>query len=219
MDERTYGFSKDDATELVNLISSAESWYSEVRPRGKGGAGIRTGIVREALGCGLYRIELGNFEGSVADIASASGSIGCSPCANVTSAGTEDCGIILSDPASLVVGTGEIVTAYDSASITIPLVVGTDCVLALASGAGVGSGSESFAASFDEVSSASVSGSEGVVWQVLRGYQNHIVDYKERWDCCEPNGPATLIAKTPIIFIGIACEEIQCGACPSGSEV
>jgi len=219
MDERTYGFSKDDATELVNLISSAESWYPEIRPRGKGGAGIRTGIVREALGCGWYRIELGNFEGSVADLASVSGSIACSPCANVTSAGTEDCGIILSDPASLVVGTGEIVTAYDSASTTIPLVVGTDCVLALASGAGVGSGSESFTASFDEVGSASVSGSEGVVWQVLRGYQNHIVDYKERWDCCEPNGPATLIAKTPIIFIGIACEEIQCGACPSGSEV
>jgi hypothetical protein len=33
-DRRTYGFNRDDATELVNSIGSRESWYPEIRPRG-----------------------------------------------------------------------------------------------------------------------------------------------------------------------------------------
>ena len=33
-DERTYGFSKDDATALVQSISNSEGWYPEIRPRG-----------------------------------------------------------------------------------------------------------------------------------------------------------------------------------------
>jgi hypothetical protein len=33
-DERTYGFSRDDATSLVQSISNAEGWYPEIKPRG-----------------------------------------------------------------------------------------------------------------------------------------------------------------------------------------
>jgi hypothetical protein len=36
-DERTYGFSLRDATELVNGIGSGEGWYPEIKPRGGGG--------------------------------------------------------------------------------------------------------------------------------------------------------------------------------------
>jgi hypothetical protein len=38
-DRRTYGFNRDDATELVNSIGSRESWYPEIRPRATGGGG------------------------------------------------------------------------------------------------------------------------------------------------------------------------------------
>jgi hypothetical protein len=33
-DEKTYGFSIIDATDLMNNIRSAESWYPEIKPRG-----------------------------------------------------------------------------------------------------------------------------------------------------------------------------------------
>jgi hypothetical protein len=32
-DERTYGFSRDDAQSLIQGIGAAENWYPEVRPR------------------------------------------------------------------------------------------------------------------------------------------------------------------------------------------
>ena len=35
-DRRTYGFSRDDATELVNSIGSRENWFPEIKPRGGG---------------------------------------------------------------------------------------------------------------------------------------------------------------------------------------
>ena len=44
-DERTYGFSRDDATSLVQSISNAEGWYPEIKPRGGGTQG-RCGDVR-----------------------------------------------------------------------------------------------------------------------------------------------------------------------------
>ena len=36
-DERTYGFSLQDATALTNSIGSGEGWYPEIKPRGGGG--------------------------------------------------------------------------------------------------------------------------------------------------------------------------------------
>ncbi len=98
------------------------------------------------------------------------------------------------------------VTAYDSASALIPLVVGTSVKMInmgdTNSNAGSGSGS----------------GESEPIWQILRGMMNHVVEYKERWDCCLPDGPETLIGKTPVILIGKECEEILCGECPgSGS--
>jgi hypothetical protein len=38
-DERTYGFSLQDATELANIIGSGEGSYPEIKPRGGGGGG------------------------------------------------------------------------------------------------------------------------------------------------------------------------------------
>ena len=39
-DERTYGFSREDAGALIESISHSEGWYPEIRPRGGGGSVI-----------------------------------------------------------------------------------------------------------------------------------------------------------------------------------
>ena len=38
-DEHTYGFSRDDATSLIQGIGIGESWFPEIKPRGVGGIG------------------------------------------------------------------------------------------------------------------------------------------------------------------------------------
>lgn len=39
-DERTYGFNREDAGELANLIGSGESTFQEIKPRGNGVANL-----------------------------------------------------------------------------------------------------------------------------------------------------------------------------------
>lgn len=48
IDNRTYGFNKADAQELVGLIGGSDREYPEIRPRGTGGGG----------GSRLYRFTL-----------------------------------------------------------------------------------------------------------------------------------------------------------------
>jgi hypothetical protein len=188
----------------------------------KGGGGqIIPGIVRASLGCGWYEIELGKFTGTPDEIGSGSSGLGsgsgsgsgiaCDPCVNVVGAGTDGCALEITAPASKVTGSGKFVTAYDTFSDKILLVVGTDCLVTKpGKSVAAGSGSSGSGGS----GSGSGSGSTEEIWQVVNGYREHIVEYKERWDCCEPDGPATLIAKTPIIMLGHECEEILCGECP-----
>jgi hypothetical protein len=168
---------------------------------GGGGGSVRDGIVSINHGCGWYTIELGKItdEGGSG---SGSGDTDCDPCSQggsaSASASTSGCELTLSGPPSKVVGSGVFAVAYDPQSITIPLVVGTDCVVGKVSNSPPGV----------------------TPWRILRGYQEHIVEYKERWECC-PDGTPKLIGKTPIIFVATVCEEIICGECPptSGSGV
>jgi len=156
------------------------------------GGTVRDGIVRTVIGCGWYRIELGTFIGSPNDIASASGSAGCDPCLDVTGQGTSGCQITISAPASKVTGSGTIVTAYDMFSDKIPLIVGTDCLLAKTSGV-------------------------ATVWKIVNGYHEHVVKYEEDGSCCGPAGEWVTTRKKPTILIGHDCEWIDCEPCPSGS--
>lgn len=159
---------------------------------------IRVGIVRGQSGSMFYEIELGSMPRDA--YGNGSDCIDCDPCTSVFGAGTSGCGITISDPESIVVPDGQTITAYDPFSDKIPLKVGTDCVVAKVSGTG---------------NSYGYGGTPtGDTWVVLNGYHEHIVEYKERWDCCDPDGPPTLLAKTPIILIGVACAEIICGECP-----
>jgi hypothetical protein len=169
-----------------------------VQVGGGGGGESRWGLVVSGEGCGIYTIELGTMD----EPASGSGSGSCNPCTNVTGAGTSACELVLEYPAARVTGSGEYVTAYDPTSILIPLLAGTDCVVTRMGGA---------------EALASGSGPATPTWSV-RGLQEHIVQYRERWDCCEPNGPPVLVGKTPVIFAGKVCDEILCGECPASGS-
>lgn len=186
------------------------------------------GIVDTVQGCGMYVIELGvmcNQESSAS--ISVSGSLSdptpCDPCDNVISESTENCGIELFYPPNRVTGTGVFVTAYHPASVLVPLVVGSDCIVAKVSNTAM-SGSGSSASNIVDPcgsESTSISGSDPVeeVWGVMSGTQEHIVQYKERGECCPTTGEWVTTHKTPIILIGKECDEITCDECPtSGSS-
>jgi hypothetical protein len=173
-----------------------------------GSSAFSDGKVHAVHACGWYTVELGSIEQSVA---SGSGEEDCNPCSDVASGSASgssaDCELILGAIPIKVVGNGTYVLAYDPQSITIPLVLGSDCVVAKVSGgtpAASGSGSGG--------------GSNVTPWRVTRGYQEHIVQYRERWDCCAPDGPPVLIGKTPIVLVGIECAEIICGECPASGS-
>jgi len=204
------------------VIHQAVSGVGSVLQIGGGGSGetIEHGIVRENLGCGYYRIEKATWSGDRETAGYGSGSDGsglgsgsgisdCDPCFDITGAGSASCAISLTIPPLQVTGTEVYVIAYDSASTLIPLVINTSVKMVnlgdtnSATGSGPGSGEDATP-----------------IWQILRGMMNHIVEYKERWDCCTGSGESnveTLIAKTPVILIGKECEEIICGTCSTGS--
>lgn len=171
--------------------------------QGGGGGSSRWGLVTALLGCGWYTIELGTLDGQTE--ASGSGPV-CDPCANVTGAGTSGCELTLEYPTPRVTGSGVFITAYDPASTLVPLRVGTDCVVTRMPGNGPPASG-----------SGSGSGTASTMWSV-RGFQEHIVQYKERWDCCAPDGPPKLVGKTPIIFVGKECDEILCEECPASGS-
>jgi len=182
-----------------------------------GGGTLRHGIVRADLGCGYYTVELGSFTGELnssgVGLGSSSDSSGfdrnCNVCYDVVGAGTEDCGITLSYPVCPVTGNGTLVTAYHRASVLVPLVIGSACMLA-------GRGSEETSSGNDS------SGSSSSVWHIVDGLQEHTVQYKITDSCCDGEGETgvyTVLTKTPIIFAAKVCEPIQCGTCaiPSSS--
>lgn len=197
---------------MMNETQTRARWHFH----GDGGLRVQHGIVTANLGCGYYTIEKavwsGDREAAGVGLGSGSGVVDCDICYDVTGENTDACAITLTYPPVQVTGTGVFVTAYDSASVLIPLVVGSSVKMinmgdteSNASGSGSGSGSGS------EVTP---------IWQIIRGLMTHTVQYKERWDCCDgagESGVETLLGRTPVILIGKECEEIICGTCETGS--
>ena len=174
-----------------------------------GSLNVQHGIVTANLGCGYYTIEKaiwnGDRETAGVGLGSGSGVGDCDICYDITGENTSACAITLTYPPVQVTGTGVFVTAYDSASVLIPLVTGSSVKMinmgdtSSATGEGSGSGSDATP-----------------IWQILRGLMQHTVQYKERWDCCDgqyESGVETLIGRTPVILIGRECDEIICGTC------
>lgn len=180
------------------------------------------GIVDTVEGCGMYVIELGvmcdNEESSVSMSASFSDPDPCNQCDNVISESTPNCGIELRYPANRVTGIGVFVRAYHPASVLIPLIPGSDCIVAKVSNTATSGSGSSASNSTDPCGSISSSGPSEEIWGVVSGTQEHIVQYKERGECCPTTGEWVTTHKTPIILIGLECEEIVCDECPeSGS--
>lgn len=180
------------------VLKQAESGKGVVVQVGGGGGASLWGIVTERIGCGVYTIELG----TLGEEPSGSGSgTSCDPCVGVTGAGTSACELVLEYPTSRVVGSGVFVTAYDPSSTLIPLRNGTDCVVTKMPGSSA---------------PASGSGASTSMWSV-RGFQEHIVEYRQRAECC-PDGSYKVVGKTPIVLIGKVCEEILCEECPASGS-
>jgi hypothetical protein len=168
------------------------------------GSNVRVGIVRARKGTMFYEIELGSLPRSAfGGISGPDCTVDCDPCSMTYGEGTNLCAISILDPDAIVEGDGERILAYDTFSDKIPLIIDTDCVVARVSGI---SGIQSPYSNYGY--------GDGDPWVVLNGYHEHIVQYKEEWDCCDPTGPPTLIRKTPVILIGVECEPIDCEDCP-----
>lgn len=178
------------------------------------GGSLRHGIVRSNDGCGYYTVELGVWSGNLNSAGSGIGSDSsgidrnCDVCYDVHDAGTSACGITISYPTCPVTGIGEYVRAYHRASVLVPLVIGSACML-------TGQGGD------DPSSSTDSSGATEDVWHIVDGLQEHTVQYIEEWDCCDGEGETnieTLLTRQPIIFAAKVCPPINCGSCAIPSE-
>jgi len=189
----------------TNFSQAAEGYMKlewiagEWQPYGGGLVSLIHGIVNADLTRGYYTIEIADWSGStpvtdeVPDIClQATGSLSTSGddnCADITLPAFE----------SQLTETAVYVLAYDPGSVLVPLEIGTDCVLGnMGDENALGSASESSAV-------------YEPVYQILRGYQTHTTEYRERWECC--NGVDTLVGKTAITFAAKVCDEAICAEC------
>ena len=182
---------------------------------------IMHGIVHASLGCGYYEVEIATWNGvspSGSGSGSNSGTDGCDICEAIGattsgSASISDC----EEEAELPVfeeseasdhiverqttGTGVIVLAFHAGSRFVPLAQWSDCLM-------VDLGDENDTVS-DSDSDSSVTTEP--VYQILSGHQEHVIQYKEEWGCC--NGTWKIISRIPIIFAAKVCAEETCADC------
>jgi len=211
-----------------------------------GSSGHRHGIVISSHCNGCYVVELGIWGGDPeVNVSSSSGSATeCNICATVTGEGTSECGVTLSLPACPVIGLGEYVLAYHNASMLVPLIIGTACVLLPPSSAGEGGSSGGSILNDGDPGFAPWPGEYPIpdnpvprrpdpddpdnpsasvvddIWSIVDGLQEHVVEYREEWSCCDGADQTqveTLISRTPIIFAAKVCAPISCGSCDTGS--
>lgn len=188
---------------------------------GGGSTDIMHGIIHSSLGCGYYEVEIATWNGvspSGSGSGSNSGTDGCDICEAIGattsgSASISDC----EEEAELPVfeeseasdhiverqttGTGVIVLAFHAGSRFVPLAQWSDCLM-------VDLGDENDTVS-DSDSDSSVTTEP--VYQILSGHQEHVIQYKEEWGCC--NGTWKIISRTPIIFAAKVCAEETCADC------
>lgn len=202
----------------------------EWQPQKSGSSGSTVnmlhGIITRSLGCGYYEVELSEWVGETPESSSVSVSVSasdssppnecdiCDELIDVTpeAAACESEQLLpefeeiedLDTPRIVqrqTVGTGVIVLAFDAGSRFVPLALWSDCLM-------VNLGDEN---------SQSPSGSDSTgtgterVYQIVRGHQEHLIQHRERWECCD--GVDTLVGRTPIIFPGIECPEETCNVC------
>jgi len=166
---------------------------------GGGNSNVLHGIVSEVHERGYYTIELAEWDGTTPVNGETD-----DPCEQMTGSFSgsidDNCSdITLPEFTSQLSGLGEYVLAYDPESYFVPLVVGSDVKL-------VDMGDENPLGSQSESS-----GTFEPVYQILRGFQNHVVEYKDKKDCC--NGIWTLLSRKAIIFAAKVCDVAVCTVC------
>jgi hypothetical protein len=57
------------------------------------------------------------------------------------------------------------------------------------------------------------SGSEKL-YQIVDGFQEHLIAYDKEFECCETTGEWRLIRRTPYIFAAVSCVADDCEPCP-----
>lgn len=180
-------------------------------------ANITHGIVHVVRGNGWYTIEKAVWTGDDDDACYDADGVPlpgasmseCDPCEDVSGEGTESCGLSIDLPTSKLTGLGVYVQARDCQSQTIPLVVGTDCLIAnLGDVLGGTYGQSGGGSSYDDTTP---------IWQVLRGYQQTRVAYEDEYKCCD-DGSKVLHIRTPWIITAYKCAPIICDDCPGESS-
>lgn len=185
---------------------------------GGSGATAVHGIVHDDLGCGYYIVELAEWAGQTPTGGSgmgtgSQGGITCDVCPTGSGTGglltNPDCGdVTIPIFENQVVGTGIFVLAYDPASTVVPLEQGSDCLMMstgatnLVNGSGSGTGSSS-----DE---------QEPVFQIIRGYQTHTIQYIENEVCCD--GEILTTDRMAVVFAAKVCTNMFCETdCPGGA--
>jgi hypothetical protein len=209
-DERTYGFSKDDAESIIQSIGTGENWFPEIKPRG-GGFDLQAGIVTASRTCnpGYYTVQLADWTGTYnneTDVEEC-------PTYTVTGEDTTACAIEIIEPPLHFTGrvNGEsapiTVLAYDVQSTVVPLKIGKGVWMKnTGTTVVVGTGEEAVTTP---------------VWQIMRGRQVEDVWYEDEYDCCDgedETGVETLISRVPSILVGFRLPEIACGTCTPPEE-
>jgi hypothetical protein len=189
-----------------------------VQRDGGSGASAIHGIVHDDIGCGYYVVELAEWAGQTPTGGSGSGTgsqdgLPCDVCPTGSGSqgllGNPNCGdATIPIFENQVIGIGVFVLAYDPASVLVPLQEGSDCLMMdtgatnLTNGSGSGTGF--------------VSEDREPVFQIIRGYQTHTVQYIENEMCCD--GEIIATDRKALIFAAKMCENMFCDTeCPGGA--
>ncbi len=205
--------------DVFYVIYNEDSKRWEVLSFAGSSLNIIHGLVHRVIGKGYYEVKISTWSGITPDCDAISNSTGntgsdedpCSVCSilNLEShsgSSFDECeeDLEVPKPDNQTTETEVIVLAFDAQSIYVPLKVDTDCLMVY-----IG----------DRNLENSISGSDSTererVYQIIRGYQEHIVEYKDEYQCCPTTGAWTLIKRTAVIFAGVSCPVQICDECES----
>jgi len=188
-DERTYGFSRPDATSLLQGISHGEDWYPEIKPRG-GGATVQRGKVITYSGCGYCTIKKATWSGGAAPT--------CEPLITVTGSGTSDCAATIAYPSCPFTAVGDAMYGYCEQWKVVGVKTGQGCYYV------------------DLGVKITIDGTQFPLMEIVSAVPEHVITREEEWNCCDGEGQPgveKLISFTPLVLVGFRGDSVSCGSC------
>lgn len=191
-------------------------WHFSRTGSGGGGEGtVLLGLVSESHGKGYYTVEIAGWGGSTPTCFESTANQSeeeedCDPCQQMVGVSTnslddncDDLTLPTFNPQHVGLENKAFVLAYDPASTLVPLQVGSDCTL-------IDLGHSNPVSDSSGISGSSME--EEPVYQILRGYQNHTVQYIDTYECCG-TGEEVLVSRKAIIFAALECDVAICDEC------